>query len=46
VPLVVTDERLSLRDGGELFDLAPTVLSLLGLPVPEEMSGTSLATSA
>ena len=30
-----------LRDGG-LADLAPTVLDLLGLPVPEEMSGRSL----
>jgi 2,3-bisphosphoglycerate-independent phosphoglycerate mutase len=30
-----------LRDGG-LADLAPTVLELLGLPVPAEMSGRSL----
>lgn len=30
-----------LRDGG-LADLAPTVLELLGLPVPREMSGKSL----
>jgi 2,3-bisphosphoglycerate-independent phosphoglycerate mutase len=30
-----------LRDGG-LSDLAPTVLELLGLPVPEEMTGRSL----
>jgi 2,3-bisphosphoglycerate-independent phosphoglycerate mutase len=45
VPLVVTDPGLVVRDGGELSDLAPTVLQLLGLPVPEEMSGTSLATA-
>ena len=31
VPLVVTDEGATLRDGGELSDLAPTVLDLLGL---------------
>ena len=31
----------SLRDGG-LADLAPTVLELMGLPVPDEMSGQSL----
>jgi 2,3-bisphosphoglycerate-independent phosphoglycerate mutase len=30
-----------LRDGG-LSDLAPTVLELLGLPIPEEMTGRSL----
>jgi 2,3-bisphosphoglycerate-independent phosphoglycerate mutase len=30
-----------LRDGG-LADLAPTILDLLGLPVPEEMTGRSL----
>ena len=45
VPLVVTDPGLALRDGGELSDLAPTVLELLGLPVPEEMTGRSLATA-
>jgi 2,3-bisphosphoglycerate-independent phosphoglycerate mutase len=34
-----------LRDGG-LADVAPTVLDLLALPVPEEMTGTSLLTAA
>jgi len=34
-----------LRDGG-LADLAPTVLDLMGLPVPREMSGKSLIVSA
>jgi 2,3-bisphosphoglycerate-independent phosphoglycerate mutase len=42
VPLVVTLEGARLRDGGELGDLAPTVLDLLGLPRPDEMSGRSL----
>ena len=31
-----------LRDGGKLADLAPTVLALMGLPQPEEMTGQSL----
>lgn len=44
VPLVATDESLRLRDGGELSDLAPTILELLGLPVPGDMTGTSIAT--
>ena len=31
-----------LRDGGRLADLAPTLLGLMGLPVPPEMTGRSL----
>ncbi len=45
VPLVVTDERLELRAEGELSDLAPTILTLLGVPVPHDMTGVSLATA-
>ena len=45
VPLVVTDERLELRSEGELSDLAPTILTLLGVPVPHDMTGVSLATA-
>jgi 2,3-bisphosphoglycerate-independent phosphoglycerate mutase len=44
VPLVWTGAGL-LRDGGELSDLAPTVLGLLGLPIPAEMTGKPLVTS-
>jgi len=36
-------ERFTLRDGG-LRDIAPTLLTLLGLPVPERMTGRSLLT--
>jgi 2,3-bisphosphoglycerate-independent phosphoglycerate mutase len=43
VPLVVTDERLALREG-ELSDLAPTILSLLGIEVPGAMTGQPIAT--
>ncbi len=39
VPLLVTDGTLSLLKG-ELSDLAPTILSLLGIPVPAEMTGS------
>jgi 2,3-bisphosphoglycerate-independent phosphoglycerate mutase len=35
---------MALREGGELSDLAPTSLGLLGLPVPPEMTGKALAT--
>ncbi len=45
VPFVVIDPALRgvpLRAGGELADVAPTLLHLLGLPQPEEMTGASL----
>jgi 2,3-bisphosphoglycerate-independent phosphoglycerate mutase len=41
VPLVITDPDVRLRDDGDLSDLAPTILELLGVPRPAEM--TSLA---
>jgi 2,3-bisphosphoglycerate-independent phosphoglycerate mutase len=42
VPLVLTKPGARLRDGGELGDLAPTVLALLGIAPPPEMTGQSL----
>ena len=42
VPLVVTKAGIRLREGGELSDLAPTCLALLGIPQPPEMTGRSL----
>ncbi len=42
VPLIVTDPDLALRDGGELADLAPTCLELLGVRSPSVMTGRSL----
>lgn len=32
-----------LKDGGRLCDIAPTLLSLMGLPIPREMTGTVLS---
>jgi 2,3-bisphosphoglycerate-independent phosphoglycerate mutase len=46
VPLVLTGEGRRLSDRGELSDLAPTVLDLLGLEQPEAMTGHSLAVRA
>ena len=44
VPFCLVGARggVRLRDGGGLADVAPTVLDVLGLPVPGEMTGRSL----
>ena len=42
VPLVLTVENAALREVGELADLAPTILGLVGLDQPAAMTGTSL----
>ncbi|MFC4023797.1 2,3-bisphosphoglycerate-independent phosphoglycerate mutase [Oceanobacillus longus] len=42
VPVIVTKEDASLRTGGILADLAPTLLDLLNVSKPEEMTGESL----
>ena len=34
-----------MREGGRLADIAPTVLQLMGLPKPAEMTGESLVLS-
>ncbi len=45
VEIIVVDDRFKgqkLRSDGRLADVAPTVLQLLGLPKPAEMTGVSL----
>ncbi|KEO82451.1 2,3-bisphosphoglycerate-independent phosphoglycerate mutase [Tumebacillus flagellatus] len=42
VPLILTQEGASLRDGGVLADLAPTILHLLQVQQPKEMTGKTL----
>ena len=41
VPFIVTVSGVSLREGGVLADVAPTVLELLGIEQPAAMSGRS-----
>ncbi|BEI79862.1 hypothetical protein CcaverHIS002_0103910 [Cutaneotrichosporon cavernicola] len=45
VPFIVTGEKGSLKESkeyGALADVAPTILSIMGLPQPAEMTGHSL----
>ena len=45
VPVVLVSDKykdVQLRTDGVLADLAPTLLTIMGLPVPEEMTGKSL----
>lgn len=42
VPFCVVGKDCTLRTGGRLADIAPTMLQILGLPQPEEMTGKSL----
>ena len=46
VPLIVTRPELAIRDGGELSDIAPTVLALLGFKQPLQMTGKPLTSAA
>ena len=42
VPFVVTSNEVAVREEGILADVAPTVLELLGMEQPPEMTGTSM----
>ncbi|EKU48483.1 2,3-bisphosphoglycerate-independent phosphoglycerate mutase [Staphylococcus massiliensis] len=42
VPVIVTEEGVTLRETGKLGDLAPTLLTLLKVDQPEDMTGESL----
>ncbi len=49
VPFIVHSPKLSrndvtIRSGGSLSDIAPTILTLMGLEIPKEMTGSSLVT--
>jgi 2,3-bisphosphoglycerate-independent phosphoglycerate mutase len=43
--LVIFDERYKgkkMRESGRLADIGPTLLDMMGIPKPEEMTGQSL----
>ena len=44
VPFIYYGRKAHMREGGRLCDIAPTMLYLMGMPIPEEMTGTSIVT--
>lgn len=42
VPFAVIGKDCKLREGGKLCDISPTIIKLLGLDKPEEMTGESI----
>ncbi len=47
VPFILVNytDGIVLKDGGKLADIAPTLLEMMGVPKPEEMTGESLLIS-
>lgn len=43
--ILVSDKKMKKHKNAGLYDIAPTVLSLLGIKQPKEMTGTSFTTS-
>ncbi|AHC40043.1 phosphoglycerate mutase [Mycoplasma ovis str. Michigan] len=42
VPFIVCDKNVVLKNGGKLGDVSPTILELMSIKKPEEMTGESL----
>ena len=42
VPFIVVNYPCAVREGGRLCDIAPTMLKVMGLEQPKEMSGKSI----
>lgn len=42
VPFIITKKEIELKDNGKLADIAPTILSILNIPIPVEINGNSL----
>ena len=41
VPFIITDTKYTLKNG-KLADIAPTILDIMEIPIPQEMTGDSL----
>lgn len=43
--MIISDQNIALRDDGILADIAPSMLQLMNIPVPKEMTGRTLIIS-
>ena len=41
-PAPIPEEGITLAEGGRLADIAPTILAVMGLEQPKEMTGRAL----
>lgn len=46
VPFIYVGRKATMREGGRLSDIAPTMLYLMGMDIPQEMTGKSIITLA
>lgn len=46
VPFIYVGRKATMREGGRLSDIAPTMLYLMGMEIPKEMTGKSIITLA
>lgn len=46
VPFIYVGRKAVMREGGRLSDIAPTMLYLMGMEIPSEMTGKSIITLA
>ena len=44
VPFIYVGRKATMREDGRLCDIAPTMLYLMDMPIPEEMTGKSIIT--
>ena len=44
VPFIYVGRKAHMREGGRLCDIAPTMLYLMGMEIPAEMTGKSIVT--
>lgn len=44
VPFIYVGRKATMRQGGRLSDIAPTMLYLMGMEIPKEMTGKSIIT--